>query len=83
MPYCSVLPPEIVARWGKDYRRHPCGTGPFQYFDWDEGNVLLLHKNPHYWERDDKGIRLPYTDAVQISFYDSKATEFLLFYREN
>lgn len=79
MPYCSVVPREVVQQWGKDYRRHPCGTGPFQYYDWDEGNVLLLHKNPHYWEHDSSGNKLPYMDAVQLTFYDSKATEFLLY----
>jgi oligopeptide transport system substrate-binding protein len=79
MPYCSVVPHEVVTQWGKDYRRHPCGTGPFQYFDWDEGNVLLLHKNPGYWERDSNGKALPYMEAAKITFFDSKATEFLLF----
>ena len=79
MPYCSVVPREVVAKWGKDYRRHPCGTGPFKYFDWDVGNTLLLHKNDNYWERDDSGKRLPYMGAVQLTFFDSKATEFLLY----
>ena len=79
MPYCSVIPHEVAQHWGKDFRRHPCGTGPFQFFDWDEGNALLLHSNPHYWERDATGAPLPYLSAVQISFFDSKATEFLLF----
>lgn len=79
MPYCSVVPEEVVRRWGKDFRSHPCGTGPFRFRSWDEGNVLLLHKNKQYWERDGQQRQLPYLDAVQISFYDSKATEFLLF----
>jgi peptide/nickel transport system substrate-binding protein len=79
MPYCSVIPHEVATHWRKSFRRLPCGTGPFQYFDWDEGNALLLHRNPHYWERDAAGKSLPYLDAVQVTFYDSKATEFLLF----
>jgi oligopeptide transport system substrate-binding protein len=79
MPYCSVVPKEVVEYWGKDFRSHPCGTGPFQFKSWDEGNVLLLHKNKLYWELDKAYRKLPYLDAVQISFYDSKATEFLLF----
>jgi len=79
MPYCSVVPKEVVTHWGKDFARHPCGTGPFQLHYWDEGNVLVLHKNPHYWERDSAGNQLPYMDAVQVTFTDSKATEFFLF----
>lgn len=79
MPYCSIVPKEVVSAFGKDFRSHPCGTGPFQFAFWDEGNVLVLHKNKRYWEQDESGRRLPYLDALQLSFYDSKATEFLLF----
>lgn len=79
MPYCSIVPKEVVDYYGKDFRSHPCGTGPFQFKSWDEGNVLLLHKSPVYWEKDKEQRALPYLDAIQITFYDSKATEFLLF----
>jgi oligopeptide transport system substrate-binding protein len=79
MPYCSIVPYEVATHYAKDFRSHPCGTGPFQFASWDEGNALLLHKNQHYWEQDTQGKSLPYLEAVQISFYDSKATEFLLF----
>jgi len=79
MPYCSVVPQEAVAHWGKAFRSHPVGTGPFQFSVWQEGNTLILHRNPHYWEQDKAGRTLPYLDAVQLSFYDNKATEFLLF----
>lgn len=79
MPYCSIVPKEVAEYYGKDFRSHPCGTGPFQFKSWDEGNVLLLHKNSNYWEHDEQQILLPYLDAIHISFYDSKATEFLLF----
>lgn len=74
MQYCSVIPHEIVEKYGKDFRKHPCGTGPFQFSYWEEGQALVLQKFPHYFE---KG--LPYLDAVKISFLDNKATEFLLF----
>jgi peptide/nickel transport system substrate-binding protein len=38
-----------------------------------------LKKNANYFEKDSAGNRLPYLDGIKISFYDSKATEFLLF----
>ncbi len=79
MPYCSIIPKEVVTHWGKDFRNHPCGTGPFQFHYWDEGNVLVFYKNPTYWQRDEDGKSLPYLEAIQFSFYDNKATEFLLF----
>ncbi len=79
MQYCSIVPHEVVKKYGKDFRSHPCGTGPFQLRSWEEGQALVLHKNPKYFERDESGERLPYLDAVKVSFYISKATEFLLF----
>lgn len=79
MAYCSIVAREAVEKWGKDYRAHPCGTGPFSFRYWDEDNALELLRNPHYFERDSNLRRLPYLDAVQVSFTDSKATEFLLF----
>jgi len=79
MQYCSVVPREVVEKWGKDFRNHPCGTGPFLFRYWDEGNMLVLHRNPRYWEKDEQGTSLPYLDAVQVSFNDTRAMEFLLF----
>jgi len=79
MQYCSVVPKEAVDKYGTDFRRHPVGTGPFQFVAWEEGQALVLKKNPGYFEKDSAGNRLPYVNGVKVSFYDSKATEFLLF----
>jgi peptide/nickel transport system substrate-binding protein len=38
-----------------------------------------LKKNQFYFERDASGNSMPYLDGIKVSFYDSKATEFLLF----
>ena len=78
MQYCSVVPREVVEKYGKDFRSHPCGTGPFQFKSWEEGQDLILVKNENYFEKDSAGIRLPYLDAIKISFFDNRATEFLL-----
>ena len=79
MQYCSVVPKEAIEKYGADFRRHAVGTGPFQFVAWEEGQAMVLKKNPAYFERDEQGKRLPYLDGIKISFYDSKATEFLLF----
>ena len=79
MQYCSIVPKEAVEKYGADFRRHPVGTGPFQFVAWEEGQALVLKNNENYFEKDSAGNRLPYLDGVKISFYDSKATEFLLF----
>lgn len=79
MQYCSIVPREAVEKYGKDFRRNPIGTGPFTFVSWDEGEALVMHKNKHYWETDTAGNALPYLDAIQVSFFDNKATEFLQF----
>ena len=79
MQYCSIIPREVVEKYGKDFRRHPCGTGPFKYVAWEEGQALILSKNQRYFEKDSSGHPLPYLDGIKVTFYDSKATEFLEF----
>lgn len=82
MQYCSVVAREAVIKYGNSFRRHPVGTGPFQFVAWEEGQALVLKKNENYFEKDSAGKSLPYLDGIKITFYDSKATEFLLFRQE-
>jgi oligopeptide transport system substrate-binding protein len=79
MEYCSIVPKEVVGKYGKDFRRHPCGTGPFRLQSWEEGQALILLKNEHYFQKDSVGRSLPYLDAVKVTFNEEKAAEFLLF----
>ncbi|MFD2247779.1 ABC transporter substrate-binding protein [Pontibacter ruber] len=79
MPYAFVVPQEAVAKYGKDFRANPVGTGAFRFHLWDEGNAIVMHRNPKYFKKDDKGQQLPYLDAVQISFITDKKSEFLTF----
>jgi ABC-type transport system substrate-binding protein len=79
MPYCSIVAREAVSRYGSDFRRHPVGTGPFRLVAWEEGQAMILARNERYFERDAAGRALPYLDGIRISFFDSKATEFLEF----
>lgn len=79
MGYCSAVPHEAVEKYGKDFRAHPVGTGPFRFSSWEEGQDLILLKNEHYFLTDGAGVRLPYLDALKVSFNTEKATEFLQF----
>ncbi len=78
MPYCSVVPKEVVARYGVDFRSNPCGTGPFRFSFWKEGVKLILLKNENYFEYEGNN-RLPYLDAVDISFLSDKQSAFIEF----
>ncbi len=79
MTYASVVPKEAVEYYGDDFRSHPVGTGPFKFQYWKEGVKLVCRKNPNYFERDETGERLPYIDAISISFLIDKQVAFLEF----
>lgn len=82
MQYCSIVAKEAVEKYAGGFRRHPVGSGPFQFVAWDEGQALIMKRNNHYFEKDVYGMGLPYLDGIKISFLDSKASEFLEF-RQN
>jgi peptide/nickel transport system substrate-binding protein len=79
MKYASVLPQEVVTQYGKDFRKFPVGTGPFQFQLWEEGIKLVLRKNDIYFETDENNKHLPYLDAVSISFIIDKQVAFMEF----
>lgn len=79
MPYTYVVPKEAVDKYGKDFRTHPIGTGPFVFKSWEEGNNLILLKNENYWRKDVNGRQLPHLDAVQVTFINDKTQEFMTF----
>ncbi len=79
MRYCSVVPREAVEFYGNEFRSNPVGTGPFQFKMWEENVKLVFRKNPLYFERDENGNKLPYLDAVSITFLPDKQSEFLQF----
>ena len=78
MKYFSVIPKEVVEQVGDDFRRNPVGTGPFKFKMWEEGSKMVLVKNTTYFEFENQA-RLPYLDAISISFIKDKETSFLDF----
>lgn len=80
--YCSVVPKEVVEHYGKDFRSHPVGTGPFKFKYWKEDEILVLVKNEHYWEKDGEN-RLPYLDAVKVTFITDKQSAFMNFIKKD
>lgn len=80
--YCSVVPKEVVENYGKDFRNHPVGTGPFKFKYWKEDEILVLLKNENYWEKDGE-TRLPYLDAVKVTFISDKQSAFMNFIKKD
>ena len=45
------MSPASYKQWGKDdVRLHPVGTGPFKLARWEQNQVIVLEKNPHYFK---------------------------------
>lgn len=80
--YCSVVPREVADHYGKDFRSHPIGTGPFKFKYWKEEEMLVLLKNEHYWEKENN-VQLPYLDAVKVSFISDKQSAFMNFIKKD
>jgi peptide/nickel transport system substrate-binding protein len=39
-----------AAKYGKDFRNHPVGTGPFIFREWRQRDQVILDANPDYWK---------------------------------
>jgi ABC-type transport system substrate-binding protein len=74
--YASVVPEEAILYYGRDFRAHPVGTGPFQFAFWYEGIALVFHRFANFWKYDHQGVRLPYLDAVKIDFVKEMSIEY-------
>lgn len=79
--YCSVVPKEIVEHYGKDFRSHPIGTGPFKFKYWKEDEILVMLKNERYWEKQGSA-QLPFLDAVKVTFISDKQSAFMNFIKK-
>ena len=79
MPYCGVVAPEAVARYGAHFSSHPVGTGPFYLKAWARQEKIVLRRNARYFGRDEAGQALPYLEAVAVRCIPDRQAAFLEF----
>jgi peptide/nickel transport system substrate-binding protein len=72
---CWIWPGELVQHYGRQSVEQMVGTGPFRVNAQRTGEVLVLERNPGYWEVDEHGDALPYLDGVRYTFGSDKRTE--------
>src|SRR5262249_35996315 len=57
-----IKAPSTYKTWGRqDAHLHPTGTGPFKLVKWEQNQIIVLEKNPTYFQ---KG--LPYLDRIEF-----------------
>ncbi len=71
-----VVPLEAVNYYGKDFFRHPVGTGAFCMTRWTDDHEMILTRNPHYWKVDAYGNRLPFFESIRVSFITDDKVQF-------
>jgi len=76
MSFTAPQRADHVAAAGDQIRREPLGAGPFVLARWDEGRVLVLAKNPRYWD----AARV-HLDALELHENVPRDIQFLMFQR--
>ncbi len=79
LPFTAVFPKEAVEKYGQNLRVKAVGTGPFVLKEVNEGNYVILEKNPNYWGKDADGNQLPYLDGIKVTFIKDRKSELLEF----
>jgi len=46
----AIVSPTAVRHWGREFGRHPVGTGPYRFVEWIPGDRITLERNPDYWD---------------------------------
>ncbi len=49
-PLTGIVSPTAAKKYGKDFSRHPVGTGPFAFDSWEAGNTVTLIAFKNYWQ---------------------------------
>ena len=50
MVWNGVVSYQAAAKYGKDFRNNPVGTGPFIFREWKSRDQIVLDANPNYWK---------------------------------
>jgi peptide/nickel transport system substrate-binding protein len=81
MPYCWVVPKEVVEYEQQNFGMKPIGTGAFTLTSWKPEIDMVLSRNNRYFKVDSTYKQLPYLNQVEISFVKDSKSEFLQFTR--
>ncbi|WP_313618567.1 ABC transporter substrate-binding protein [Agrobacterium sp.] len=49
-PTGLIVSPAAVEKYGAEYGRHPVGTGPFKFEEWQSNTRVVVSRNDQYWD---------------------------------
>jgi len=49
-PTGLIVSPAAVEEYGKDFGRHPSGTGAFKFEEWEANAKVVVSRNEDYWD---------------------------------
>ncbi len=49
-PTGLIVSPAAVEKFGAEYGRHPVGTGPFKFEEWQSNTRVVVSRNDQYWD---------------------------------
>ena len=70
----SILPADYAAEKGEAFAREPVGTGPFKLKEWRPNELIVLERNPDYFEEG-----YPFLDAIEYRVIADESTRWLEF----
>lgn len=76
-----IVSPTAVATYGDELSKHPVGTGPFRFVSWEEGQSIVVERNPDYWGEPAKVDRLEFlvvtNAATRVAMLQSGEVQFI------
>ncbi len=61
MQFAMIVSPDAVMKQGKNFSRHPVGSGAYTLVEWQAGQKLVLQANPDWWGGKPKVKRVIWT----------------------